>query len=239
MKVTKREVIAGIIIIAVMMIIGLFISDHITDWQHDKNAVYQKAVQIDNNTDMFQYGMDTNVGNAFVYGDLLTVDTVTYEEIGGEYMFVEKVKEKYTMHTQTYTVKVGKTYQTRTRTYWSWDRVDSENKMCKQITFCGITFDSNKIKQLPTHLIDTIKGSSRIRYRYYGVDTHHVGTIFAELSSGTIPDNTEFYENQKIEEVLNSKIHDGWNVIFWVIWIILMCGVTIGFYYLDNRWLNS
>lgn len=41
---------------------------------------------------MFQYGMDTNVGNAFVYGDLKAVDTVTYPEIGGEYMYVEKLK---------------------------------------------------------------------------------------------------------------------------------------------------
>ena len=29
--------------------------------------------------------MRTNVGNAFVYGDLKAVDTVTYPEIGGEY----------------------------------------------------------------------------------------------------------------------------------------------------------
>lgn len=41
---------------------------------------------------MFQYGKDTNVGNAFVYGDLKAVDTVTYPEIGGEYMYVEKSK---------------------------------------------------------------------------------------------------------------------------------------------------
>ena len=49
---------------------------------------------------MFQYGMDTNVGNAFVYGDLKAVDTVTYPEISGEYMYVEKVKERYTKHTR-------------------------------------------------------------------------------------------------------------------------------------------
>lgn len=44
--------------------------------------------------------MRTNAGNAFVYGDLKAVDTVTYPEIGGEYIYIEKVKERYTMHTR-------------------------------------------------------------------------------------------------------------------------------------------
>ena len=93
MKVTKREIIINIAITAVMLIIGFFISGKITDMQNDKNAEYQKAVHIEE-PELFQYGMDTNVGNAFVYGDLQAVDTVTFDEIGGEYLYVEKVKEK-------------------------------------------------------------------------------------------------------------------------------------------------
>src|SRR5699024_9745301 len=108
MEITKREIIASIAIVAIMFVIGFFISDKITDYENDKNAEYQKAIHIED-SELFQYGMDTNIGNAFVYGDLEAVDTVTYPEIGGEYMLVEKVKEKYTMHTRTYMVRVGKT----------------------------------------------------------------------------------------------------------------------------------
>ena len=132
MEITKREIIASIAIVAIMLVIGFFISDKITDYENDKNAEYQKAVHIED-TELFQYGMDTNIGNAFVYGDLEAVDTVTYPEIGGEYMLVEKVKEKYTMHTRTYTVRVGKTTQTRVQTYWTWDRVGSEEIKCNEI----------------------------------------------------------------------------------------------------------
>ena len=142
MEITKREIIASIAIVAIVFVIGFFISDKITDYENDKNAEYQKAIHIED-SELFQYGMDTNIGNAFVYGDLEAVDTVTYPEIGGEYMLVEKVKEKYTMHTRTYTVRVGKTTQTRVQTYWTWDRVGSEEIKCNEIKFCGIIFKSN------------------------------------------------------------------------------------------------
>src|SRR5699024_9003663 len=99
MEITKREIIASIAIVAIMFVIGFFISDKITDYENDKNAEYQKAIHIED-SELFQYGMDTNIGNAFIYGNLEAVDTVTYPEIGGEYMLVEKVKEHYNMHTR-------------------------------------------------------------------------------------------------------------------------------------------
>lgn len=133
-EITKREILTSISIIAVMLLIGVLISSKISEHQLDANEVYNKAVKIDN-TDLFQYGMDTNVGNAFVYGDLVAVDTVTYPEIGGEYMYIEKVKEKYTKHTRTVTHKDsnGKTHKKK-ETYWTWDRVDSEDKKCQEIS---------------------------------------------------------------------------------------------------------
>lgn len=105
-EITKREILASISIIAVMILFGILISSKISEYQMDKNEIYNKAVKIESQ-EMFQYGMDTNVGNAFVYGDLKAVDTVTYPEISGEYMYVEKVKEKYTRHTRTVTYTTG------------------------------------------------------------------------------------------------------------------------------------
>ena len=90
-EITYREILASASIIAVMILIGFLISSKISESQLDKNEKYDKAVKIEKQ-DIFQYGMDTNVGNAFVYGDLEAVDTVTYPEIGGEYLYVEKVK---------------------------------------------------------------------------------------------------------------------------------------------------
>ena len=239
--ITKREIIASISIVAIMLLFGFLISAKIQERQMDKNEVYNKAVKIDN-TDLFQHGLNTNVGNAFVYGDLVAVDTVTYPEIGGEYMYVEKVKERYTMHTRqvahTRTVN-GKTqtYYT-TETYWTWDRVGSEDIKCKEISFCGVVFNSNKFDVPSTSHIDTIKESSHVRYKYYGTETKFTGTIFTNLKDKTISDKPKFYNNMKIEETVESLQTGGGEIIFWIFWVILICACVYGFYYIDNKWLE-
>ena len=240
-EITKREILASVSIIAVMILIGVLISGKISEHQMDENEVYNKAVKIES-TDLFQYGMDTNIGNAFVYGDLKAVDTVTYPEIGGEYMYVKKVKERYTEHTKqvahTKTVNgKSQTYYT-TETYWSWDQVGSENVKCKEISFCGITFDSNKFGIPSTNYIDTIKESSHVRYKYYGTETKFTGTIFTELKDKTISDNTYFYNNKNIEETVDCLESEGEEISFWIFWIILIFACVFGFYYLDNKWLE-
>lgn len=240
-EITKREILASISIIAVMLLIGVLISTKISEHQMDKNEKYNKAVKIDS-TDLFQYGMDTNVGNAFIYGDFTAVDTVSYPEITGEYMYIKKVKEKYTLHTRTvtYTTGSGKNRQTHTRveTYWTWDRVGSEDLKCKEICFCGIIFNSNKIMFPHTSYIDTVKESSHIRYKYYGTNTKYTGTIFTDLRNGTISDNTNFYNNKSIDETVDYLESGFSELIFWIFWIILTCVLVFGFYYLDNNWLE-
>ena len=240
-EITKREILASISIIAVMILIGVLISGKISEHQMDENEVYNKAVKIES-TDLFQYGMDTNIGNAFVYGDLEAVDTVTYPEIGGKYMYVKKVKERYTEHTKqvAHTNTVNGKSQTfyTTETYWSWDRVGSENAKCKEISFCGITFDSNKFGIPSTNYIDTIKESSHVRYKYYGTETKFTGTIFTELKDKTISDNTYFYNNKNIEETVDCLESEGGEILFWALWIIIIIACVFGFYYLDNKWLE-
>lgn len=240
-EITKREILASISIIAVMILIGILISGKISEYQMDKNEKYNKAVKIESQ-EMFQYGMDTNVGNAFIYGVLKAVDTVTYPEISGEYMYVEKVKERYTMHTRqvahTRTVNgKSQTYYT-TETYWTWDRVGSEDIKCKEISFCGIVFPSSKIELPGTDYIDTIKESSNVRYKYYGVGTKYTGTIFTDLRDKTISDNSNFYNNSTIDETIEYLESSVGTVIFWIFWVILIGLVVFGFYYLDNRWLD-
>lgn len=240
-EITKREILASISIIAVMVLIGVLISTKISEYELDQNEKYNKAVKIDSQ-EMFQYGIDTNVGNAFVYGDLKAVDTVTYPEIGGEYMYVEKVKEKYTKHTRqvahTRTVNgKSQTYYT-TETYWTWDKVGSEDIKCKEISFCGITFDSSKFDIPNTDYIDTIKESSHIRYQYYGTSTKFTGTIFTDLRDKTISDNTSFYNNSTIDETIKHLESGGGVIIFWICWILLIGAAVFGFFYLDNKWLE-
>lgn len=236
-EITYREILASISIVAVMLLIGFVISGKISQIQDDKNAKYNKAVKIES-TDLFQYGMNTNVGNAFVYGELKAVDTVTYPEIGGEYMYVEKIEEHYNRHTRTYTTTDGKGHtKIHTEVYWSWDYAGSEDIQCKEVSFCGIVFDSNKIKLPSADYIDTIKESGYVRYKYYGTNIEYKGTIFTKLKDKTISDSTPFYE-MSIKETKDKLERNIGIVIFWIVWIIVMVLAVFGFYYIDNEWLE-
>ena len=231
-EITKREILASIAIAAVMLLIGLVLSNKISDWLLDRNAAYNKAVKI-TDAEIFRYGMRTDVGNAFVYGDYIAVDPVTYPEIGGGYMYIEKVKERYTMHTRTVT-RDKKTY---TETYYTWDRVGSEEKHCKQVSFLGVVFDAVKIQTPNTEHITTIRESHNIRYVYNGTEAEHTGTIFTRLEGNTISDKSPFYERD-IESTIE-HLESGWQLwLFWIAWLILIGACLYGFFYLENEWLE-
>lgn len=239
--ITKREILVSIAIIAILLAVGIWISGGITEAQMDKNAVYDKALKVDS-TDIFEYGMRTNVGNAFVYGDLKAVDTVSFPEIEGEYMTVRKITERYTKHTRTVTktrTVNGKTQTyTEVETYWTWDEIDRETLRNERITFLGVEFERGKIDIPGLQYIDTIKESSKIRYQYYGTGIEFVGTIYTDLRDGTITDGSNFYENRSIEQTVEHLKVPVRTIGFWIFWVFLMGGAVYGFYYVDNRWLE-
>lgn len=242
MKITKREVLFSIVIICVMLIIGIVMSGNISDAVMEKQQEYITALQINNDKDLFEYGMRTDVGNAFVYGELKAIDTVTFDEIGGEYSYVKKVKEKYTRHTRTVTKTRTVNGKTQTYTeieyYWTWDKVDSWDKHSDKITFLDVEFDYGKINFPSERHIDTQDGGYHIRYVYYGAPIYSIGTIYTNLKDGTIPQST-MYHNSTIEEALEIKTSDFGIIFFWICWIFLTGGVVYGFYYIDNRWLED
>ena len=250
MEIKPREIIVSISIVAIMLLIGLQIHEKIQASQLDANEKYNKAVKIES-TDLFQYGMDTNVGNAFVYGDLLAVDTVTYPEIDGEYIYVEKIEKRYERHTRTVTKEDanGNEY-TETEVYYTWDTENIESKHSNEIMFCGVVFPYGKIDLPYSDHITTIKGDRvwswesfenvKVKFEYYGIRTKYTGTIFTELKDKTISDDTNFYENKTIEETVDYLKSDSiiGFILFWMLWILLTGCCVYGFCYLDNRWLD-
>lgn len=247
-NITKREIIVSISIIAIMVLFGLLISSEISENQTDRNEMYNKALKI-NSTELFQYGMDTNIGNAFIYGDMVAVDTVSYPELSEEYIFVEKIEKRYEKHTRTVKKEDsnGNEYTT-TEVYYEWDTENIDSKHAKEIMFCGIIFPWGKIHKPAASYIDSIQGERvfsfksgewvKVKFEYYGVSTNQVGTIFTELMNGTISDNTSFYKNMTIDETIHMLQSRNGVIVFWILWVILILLITIGFYYLENKWLE-
>lgn len=240
-EITKREILASISIIAILLLIGVLISEKITEHQMDLNEKYNKAAKIETQ-ELFEYGMRTNVGNAFVYGELTAVDTVSYSEIDGEYLYIKKVEERYTMrtrqvkHTRTVNGKT-ETYYT-TEEYWTWDTVKTEDIKCSQISFQGVVFHVSKIQIPNEKYITTVQKNSKIRYQYYGTGNRFTGTIFTELKNDTISDHTKFYDESNIENTLKHLEKDYSVVVFWIAWTVFIVICIFVFYYIDNRWLE-
>ena len=177
---------------------------------------------------------------SFFEGFYFSFGKKIFYKIAAHYIYsnVKKVEEHYNRHTQTYTTRVNGRSVTRTRVYYSWDYHDSWDIKCKEISFLGIKFKSNKINIPYGEYIETIKESSRVRFKYYGVATKHTGTIFTELKDGTVKDNTSFYKDMKIDEVLENLTSGVGLVVFWIFWILLIGVCVFGFYYIDNEWLE-
>lgn len=242
---TVRELMFSIVIILAMLTGGFFISEKISSHNDEKNQEYYQAMQIDGNSELFQYGMRTNVGNAFVKGELKAVDTVTNSDISGEYACIEVEEQHYNKHTRqvahTKTVN-GKTqtYYT-TETYYTWDYHDSWENHSEKVSFLGVEFPWGKISMPGKYHIDTIKKSRKVRYCYYVIDAEYNGVIYTNLADNTIKDGTPFIQTDTIESAVKHMITGGTAglVCFWILWIALIGGAVYGFCYLDNRWLED
>ena len=237
LDITKREIITSIAIVAIMFMLGTIISGAIADYSEEKKKEYNQAMQIDSK-ELFEYGMNTSVGNAFVYGQLKAVDTVTFDEVGGQWLWISKEREDYTRHEREveHTDSEGHTYY-ETEVYYTWDHVWTKEKHSEKITFMDIEFDYDLIDVSDTEYIDTIYKGFDTRYIYRGSSIEHTGTIYTNLQDGTI-EKCHLYEDRTIQEVLESKNKDFGQIIFWILWILFIGVVTYGFYYLDNSWLR-
>lgn len=241
MEIKKREVIASVVIISLMLVIGFAINEKIRQSLLENYQIYDTAVRIDDK-ELFEYGMKTNVGYAFAYGELKTLDPVSYSEVSGNYSYIKKEEQEYRKHyryvEEEYKDSNGKKHtRTKKEEYWTWDTMRTESKTATKISFLDVEFAYEKIPFPSSHHIETVKTGYHKRNVYYGTESDFQGTIFTSLKENTIH-NTKFYENQTIVETIESLETGVEIVIFWILWILLIIGLVIGFYYLENKWLD-
>lgn len=242
--ITKREILVSIAITFLIIGIGFFISSAIQNSIYEKNEKYYKALKIDNNEEQFKYAIKTNIGNTLAQGKVQAVNGVSIEDIEGSYFKIKKVKEKYTMHTRqvAHTRKVGNTTQTyyTTEEYWTWDYSGEEEWHTEKFNFLGVDFDYGTIKFYNESYIDMNQTDYYTRYKYYIIPFEFEGTLFTYINNNTINEN-EFYLDTIINSIIEKKQGeaDGWNIGFWIIWILLIGFIDFGYMYLDNKYLED
>lgn len=240
--VTRREILVSIAIVLVLLTIGSFFGGKIQDWEAERTQEYNTASKIDNR-DLFEYGMRTSIGNAFVYGTVKAVDPVTYDEIGGEYSYVKRVYEEYRRHTRTVTrtrTVNGKTQTyTTTETYWSWDAIRYDSKHATAITFLDVKFDYGKISVPSSDRISTQSAGHNKRYVYYGSPTEFSGTAYCELKENDM-NVSRFYYGRSLEDAFTSATSSGLATFgFWIAWSVLTAFVVVAFVVQENKWCEG
>lgn len=156
MRITKREILFSIIVIFLMASTGMLIHSVIQESITKDSEKIFMAAKIEE-PDMFNYSLQTSIGNALVYGTITAAEPVSLPEIKGEYFSITRVTERYTKHieTETYTDSSGKT-KTREVVKYSWDYYGRDNYCSGSFYLMGNRFD-NKIEGLPGERIYNLK----------------------------------------------------------------------------------
>lgn len=126
----------------VLIILGILgIKGLAEDAGYKTQVRYTTAIRAED-ADRFNYAVDSQQGNLLVHGNFSTKkeNLVKFEEMKEGFTYVERIKQHYTRHTQTY--PCGKS--TCVRTYYSWDRVGSDEKFAPQIELYGRTYNANQ-----------------------------------------------------------------------------------------------
>ena len=100
-EVTLGEILASVIIVLLFILVGIVISNLVVNSIESNNEKYENAMRFSSDEQaLFEYSMRTNVGNSLVNGTFKAVDNVFLDELKYGYMYVEKVKERYTLKTR-------------------------------------------------------------------------------------------------------------------------------------------
>lgn len=235
LEITKREVFTSIAIIATLLSIGLLIGNKISDYKNEKMAEYNTAIKIED-PELFQHAINTDIGNAFIYGTVEAIDPVTDNNIQGSYLKIVKDTEFYNMHTRTITN--GKT--TREEVYYTWDLMCTDIKTATQANFCGQVLNPAILNLNCTQYIDMVYENPSVRHTYHAVPAVVAGTVYTNIKDHQISTkHTQFSINRTISETIKSYKSPFELIFFWVFWLMLTIGTVIGFYMLQNNWLNK
>ena len=246
MEITKREVMFSMILVFVLCAVGFALHDSMYNSVAEENEQYYKAIKILDDPALFDYTLETRAGTILAHGTFKAVTPVTDPEVKGQYMYLNRIHEKYTMHTRTVTTTVNGKPHTRTETYWTWDYAGSEENGTKQFDFLeknlnfkasdfpvvNLSEDDLKVESSGGYIDDGINR----RYHYEAVKDNGGGSLYT----------TDYLETYKLyhaktpEEILEGKqvSQNRFHIIFWIVASFVIAMVIAIFCKGENKWLE-
>lgn len=238
-EITKREISIAIIIFIILSAIGLFITNGIHDRSMVENDKYFKALKIDNDANMFNYALGTQIGGTLTFGKVSTVDPVEVDQLKGKHFSVTRETERYTKHTRQVSYKCGERTCHRTETYWTWDHIATDEYKSKTVKFMGGEYDAQHFR-INEKYQSTVSAGFHLRYKFYSAPTKFKGVLYTHTRDGKLNDS-KFFHNYNIAELMEKKEGEAEKnaTIFLVIWEIISIGLAFAYTLLDNKFING
>lgn len=244
-RVTWREALFSFLIIAILYGAGVWISNPLLTRAIQKADKIITATKV-SDANNFDYIRRTNVGFFIAEGKLIANDTISLPDIPGIYSRIDKVKEEYRSHVETYTTTDSKgNTTTHTRIVWEWERVDSWDYITKTYTFLGKRFTGKEIGYSCSTTKDTTiynrkLWGSDVRYIYYTTPFIVSGTMSGDAVNKSYT-NLDFRRGRTIKETVEKAENSRHNAprIFWVLWSLMIAAVVFLFVACENDWLED
>lgn len=244
-EITKREVLFSTVILAVMVGLGVWLSNPILKKATERDFKVISATRV-KDADNFDYIRRTNVGHFLAEGELIANDTLRNPDIPGIYSKIIKVTEEYTEHTEEYEEEdEDGNVTTHTRTYWSWDEVKREEDESKTFTFLGKRFSAKEIGyRISTTKNATVKDKNKSfwgperRFVYYTAPITVYGLMDGNADYKAYQD-LNFRRDYTIDKAVEraNKRMKGEPIAFWILWLIMTGAIMTLFYVCENKWL--
>jgi hypothetical protein len=265
-ELTIRELVVSILIL-IIGIAFIFLGCRIIDKKYmDYNDKFIKANIIEDQ-EMFDYCLNTERGLSSSFAKIEADNFVSFSEVYKDFLYVERIKEEYTMHTSTDS-------DGNIETYYTWDRVETKSKQVDYIVVNGIKVNMSDVfiktrkvdlKETEVNLKDydlDYEGFKSYLYERSGI-FHFSGDVRYRYEAMTLDDiyekgNTSFlcsFENKELH--LYEKLYKFYNMtpkelrsdsmkttdvpkilLSIAVSAIFIIGICV-FIYLENNYLNN
>ena len=238
-----RYFILPTVIVAFMIMAGIWIHNKMEDSRLANNTMYETAIPADDK-DSYDYILETQQGIFYTHGLFTAEQPVEFSEIDGKYAELKRREEHYVMKTRvvTYTDSEGNTH-TKTETYWEWEHYHTDYLSTKTIMFNDHSYDYDKFSGFPESHITTRHPRSDVRVKYYGVPVKMELTFLANASEkGLSPafGRKIYVESTAYDKFVESNISDGkvGTIFIVIIWVVLTGVALYGYGYLEANEFN-
>lgn len=266
-EITFKEILFSLIILCLALCLGIILNNKIDEHFTIKEEKYNKALKINNDNEQFVYAINTNVGNLINYGKFEVVSPIKDDWLINSYTAYKKITERYTMHTRTECSGSGNDRECHTETYYTWDEININTQFASELYFSSVIFSTSHFTNYQWQNLNisssTIKSGvgylknnyiykenrifgfsvGDLRYYYEIVPSKFYGTTFGVAINNTyISENNNqiSISNKSLDEFIKSNKSSKtiWKILFWILYVIIVGLVLIGFYYYENDWLE-